>query len=136
MTDWQAPWAVLMTQAQGKSTLHETVFENRFGYVKELKKMGANISFFQPELEDPHHIYQFNGNKNGKYKNQAVEIIGNTPLHNAVLKVTDMRAGASLIIAALIAPGESIIDGATIIDRGYEDIVEKLSDLGASIRRV
>lgn len=136
MTDWQAPWAVLMTQAQGKSTLHETVFENRFGYVKELKKMGASITFFQPELEDPHHTYQFKSNKNKTYKNQAIEIVGNTPLHNAVLKVTDMRAGASLIIAALIAPGESVVDGATIIDRGYEDIVEKLSNLGASIRRV
>ncbi len=136
MTDWQAPWAVLMTQAHGKSTLHETVFESRFGYVKELKKMGASITFFQPQLEDPHHTYQFKSSKNKVYKNQAIEITGNTPLHNAVLKVTDMRAGASLIIAALIATGESVVDGATIIDRGYEDIVEKLTGLGASIRRV
>ncbi len=136
MTDWQAPWAVLMTQAEGLSTLHETVFESRFGYVKELKKMGAKIEFFQPNVENPEHVYQFNGKKNRVYKNQAIEIDGKTPLHNAVLKVTDMRAGASLVIAALIASGESVIDGASIIDRGYEDIVEKLTNLGASIRRV
>src|SRR3989344_642782 len=137
MTDWQAPWAVLMTQARGVSTIHETVFENRFGYVAQLAKMGAQIVYKKPIVEDPVKTYQFNITKrNWIDTRQQIEITGNVPLHNAALKVSDMRAGASLIVAALIARGESVIVGASTIDRGYEDIVGKLTRLGAKIKRV
>ena len=137
MTDWQAPWAVIMTQARGVSTIHETVFENRFGYVAQLAKMGAQIVYKKPIVEDPVKTYQFNITKrNWIDTRQQIEITGNVPLHNAALKVSDMRAGASLIVAALIARGESVIVGASTIDRGYEDIVGKLTRLGAKIKRV
>jgi len=136
MTDWQAPWAVLMTQAQGESILHETVFENRFGYVKELKKMGANISLFNPLVEDPKEFYNFNldDDKNGNY--HAIRIKGPTPLHNAVVSISDLRAGASLVIAALAATGETTIHGTQYVKRGYEEFDKRLASLGATIKSI
>lgn len=136
MTDWQGPWAVLMTQASGVSTIHETIFENRFGYVKEFRKLGARIDFFQPKVIDPQSVYSFNVDKDTKIKNQAIRIYGNVPLHNGVLKVSDLRAGATLVIGAAIAQGESIIEGASIIDRGYEKIDETLRSIGMEIKRI
>lgn len=137
MTDWQAPWAVLMTQAAGVSTIHESVFENRFSYVSELLKLGAKIDFFKPEVKSPEKFYQFNLGKNyQKLGSQAIKITGKTPLHNGVLKVGDLRAGVSLIIAAAIAGGESIVEGASVIDRGYEEIDKKLIALGAKIKKI
>lgn len=137
-TDTQGPWAILMTQAEGTSTIHETVFENRFGYVSELQKLGANIEFYQPEVENPHELYQFNIETDSELENmkQAIRIKGPTKLHNGVLQVADIRAGASLVIAACVAEGESVILGASIIDRGYESIEKKLQKLGANIKRV
>lgn len=136
MTDWQAPWAVLMTQAQGVSTIHETVFENRFSYVDELKKLGAKIEFFQPKVKNPHLVYQFNLLKNQQPKSpQAIKIFGPTKLHNGVLNVTDLRAGASLLIGAGVAQGDSVINGVSIIERGYEEIEKKLQLLGLKIRK-
>lgn len=134
MTDWQAPWAVLMTQAQGESILHETVFENRFGYVKELKKMGASIAQFNPVIEDPKEFYNFNldDDKNSNY--HAIRIKGHTPLHNAVVYISDLRAGASLVIAALAATGETTIHGTQLVKRGYEEFDKRLASLGATIR--
>lgn len=113
-TDLQAPFAVLMTQADGSTLIHETMFEGRLNYIKELKRMGANASVL-----DPH---------------RAV-IIGPTPLYGKKITTLDLRAGATLIIAALIANGKSEIAKAEIIDRGYENIVEKLQSLGANIKR-
>lgn len=138
MTDWQAPWAVLMTQATGISTIHETVFENRFGYVSELLKLGAKIDFFQPEVGNPYQLYQFNIDSPGELKtlHQAIRIQGQTKLHNGVLNVSDLRAGASLLIGTSVADGESVIYGASVIDRGYEAIDVKLKQLGADIRKV
>ena len=137
MTDWQAPWAVLMTQAQGVSTIHETIFENRFSYVDELKKLGAKIEFFQPKLKNPSLVYQFNLSKNQPPRNpQAIRIFGPTTLHNGVLNVNDLRAGASLLIGAAVAQGESVIAGASIIERGYEEIDKKLRLLGLKIKKI
>lgn len=136
MTDWQAPWAVLMTQARGVSTIHETVFENRFAYVEELLKLGARIEFFKPEVEDPSSLYQFNIKKMEEYFFQGIKIFGQTSLHNAVLTVSDLRAGASLLIAASIAKGQTIVCGASVIDRGYEHIDTKLKSVGARIQRI
>lgn len=132
-TDWQGPWAILMTQADGVSTIHETIYENRFGYVSELKKMGAKIEFFEPELVNPQEIYNFNYDNDVKYQ-QAIKIYGPRSLHNGVLNITDLRAGATLVIAALIATGESVLQGVEHIERGYEDFAERLTALGADIK--
>ncbi len=136
MTDWQAPWAVLMTQARGASTIHETVFESRFSYVSELKKMGAHIEFFDPKVANPEIFYNFNWADRVKGYHHGIKIKGPTPLHNAVLEINDLRAGATLILAALSAPGESIIHGVEQVDRGYEKIEKRLAALGAHIKRV
>lgn len=136
MTDWQAPWAVLMTQANGVSTIHETVFESRFSYVSELKKMGATIEFYDPKVDDPESFYNFNWADRVPGYHQGIRITGPTKLHNAVLEINDLRAGATLVLAALSAPGESIIHGAEQVDRGYEKIEERLRALGAHIQRV
>lgn len=136
MTDWQAPWALLMTQAEGRSTIHETIFEDRFSYVPELRKMGADISFFEPLIKNPEQFYNFNYKDKDKEKFQAIKIQGPTKLHDAILKTTDLRAGATLILAALIASGESYVHGLEHIDRGYENIDQRLEKLGANIKRM
>ncbi|OGG08542.1 UDP-N-acetylglucosamine 1-carboxyvinyltransferase [Candidatus Gottesmanbacteria bacterium RBG_16_43_7] len=135
MTDWQGPWALLMTQADGLSTLHETVFENRFSYVSQLIKMGADIDFYQPQVKDPKSVYNFNWNNSLSLNLQAIRIQGPRILHNAVLEIADLRAGATVLLAALVAGGESIITGIDQIDRGYEQIEDRLVSLGAHIIR-
>lgn len=136
MTDWQAPWALLMTQAEGVSTIHETVFENRFFYVEELRKMGADISYFDPEVANPESFYNFNWEDRIKGTHQAVRITGPTKLHNAILSMNDLRAGATVVLAAMLATGQSSIYGVEQIDRGYEHIDTRLCALGASIERI
>lgn len=136
MTDWQGPWSILMTQAKGEAVIHETVYENRFGYVEELKKMGASITLFNPEIKDPERIYNFNLSDNNPSYFHAIRIKGPVLLHNAVVKVSDLRAGATLILAALCAKGESVIFGIEHLERGYEKLEERLSLLGASLKRV
>ncbi len=136
MTDWQAPWAIMATKAQGISTIHETVFENRFSYVSELKKMGARIEFYTPVIPDPHSFYNFNISDGLKIENQAIRIKGPVNLHNAVIEMTDIRAGATMLLAALTADGESVIHGVAQIDRGYESIDTRLNALGAQIVRI
>ncbi|MBI3092817.1 MAG: UDP-N-acetylglucosamine 1-carboxyvinyltransferase [Candidatus Levybacteria bacterium] len=136
MTDWQGPWAVLMAKANGTSTIHETVYENRFGYVSELKKMGAKITFFNPQIKNRKEVYNFNlEDDTGKYFHGA-KIYGSTPLHNGVLTISDLRAGATLVLAALAARGQSIIFGVEHLDRGYENFDKRLRHLGADIKRV
>ncbi len=136
MTDWQGPWAILMTSAKGKSVIHETVYENRFGYVAELKKMGADITLFNPEVKNPEKIYNFNLSDNNSSYFHAVKITGPAKLHNAVVEVSDLRAGATLVLASLTAKGESTIFGIEHLDRGYEKLEERLESLGANIKRV
>jgi len=136
MTDWQAPWAILMTQADGVSSIHETIFEDRFGYVSEIEKMGAKVSFYDPKISKPEKYYNFNWYDRKDNYHHAIKISGPTKLHNAVLNVTDLRAGATLVIGAIVAKGESIIHGVEHIDRGYEKLEERLRKLGANIRRV
>lgn len=134
-TDWQGAWAILMTQANGQSTIHETIYENRFGYVSELKKMGAKIEYFEPEVESPESLYNFNYEK-GKHYQQGIKITGPKKLHNAVLQISDLRAGATIVIASLLAQGESIMTGVEHIDRGYENFAKRLSAIGADIKEV
>jgi len=114
-TDLQAPLAVLMTQAEGVSTIHETIYEDRLDYTMELVKMGAVI-----EVLDERHA----------------RIAGPTPLHGREVEIADLRAGATLILAALAADETSVISGVEHVDRGYEAIESKLVDLGAQITRI
>ncbi len=134
MTDWQAPWAVLMTQAQGASIIHETVFEDRFSYVSQLRKMGARVDLFNPEVKDKKKLYNFNPDDDHPGFFHAAKVHGPTNLHDAVVVVSDLRAGASLVVAALIAKGESVVHGVNIIQRGYEDFEKRLQKLGANIK--
>lgn len=135
MTDWQPNWAILMTQAHGKSIIHERVFTGRFGYVEELKKLGADIEFVDVDVKDPKQYYHFNYQNSRKYR-QAIQITGPQKLHNGVLQVSDLRAGATLAIAALIAEGESVIEGASILERGYEDFPGKIASLGGNLKKI
>lgn len=136
MTDWQAPWALMMTQAQGVSMVHETVFENRFSYVEELRKMGADIAYFDPIVEHPETFYNFNWTDKAVDAHQAIKITGPTTLHNAIMGMNDLRAGATVVLAAIIANGQSYIHGVEQIDRGYEHIDTRLQELGAHIERI
>lgn len=127
MTDWQQPFLILLTQADGVSIVHETVYENRFGYTEALRKMGAKIQIHTNCL----------GSKPCRYVNRnhphSAVILGPTPLHAADIEIPDLRAGFSYLIAALIAEGTSRITGVDTIKRGYENIVGKLKGLGAQI---
>ncbi len=113
-TDMQAQYMVLATQAEGTSVVTENIFENRFMHAQELVRMGANI----------------------KIEGRRAIVRGKTPLSAAAVLASDLRASASLVLAALVADGETIIDRVYHIDRGYENIEEKLKDVGAEIRRL
>lgn len=113
-TDMQAQFTVLNAVAEGTGTVIETVFENRFMHIQELSRMGADL--------------QVNGN--------TVVIKGKPILKGAPVMATDLRASASLVLAALVAEGETLVDRVYHIDRGYECIEEKLQNLGATIKRV
>jgi UDP-N-acetylglucosamine 1-carboxyvinyltransferase len=110
------------------------MFENRFAYVDELRKVGAKIEYVDIAVEHPKSFYHFNYEE-GEVYNQAIRISGPQKLHNGVLNIADLRAGATLAIAALIAEGESIVNGAPLLERGYENFVEKVTALGGEIKR-
>jgi UDP-N-acetylglucosamine 1-carboxyvinyltransferase len=114
-TDLQPPTCVLLTQASGTSQVRETVFEDRLEWLGELRRMGANV-----EIVDQHHAV----------------INGPSPLHGAEVEIGDLRAGASLILAALAADGVTTIRGAHHVHRGYEKIDAKFLELGARIERL
>jgi UDP-N-acetylglucosamine 1-carboxyvinyltransferase len=113
-TDCQAQYMALATQAEGTSVITENIFENRFMHAQELVRMGANI----------------------KIEGRRAVVRGKTPLSAAAVLASDLRASASLVLAALVADGETIIDRVYHIDRGYEHIEEKLRGVGAQIRRI
>ena len=135
MTDWQGPWLILMTKGEGISIIHETVYENRFGYVEELRKIGAKIELFNPIVRNPKNFYNFNFEDNRPEYKHAAGIKGPVRLHNAVINISDLRAGATLVLASLIASGESVIFGVEHLDRGYESFDRRLKALGANIKR-
>ena len=125
MTDWQQPLVVALTQANGLSIVHETVYENRFGFTKPLVQMGATIQLYRECLGSlPCRFQQRN------YKHSAV-IFGPTPLTGRDIDVPDLRGGFSHLIAALAASGPSNVHGISLIDRGYADFRGKLAALGA-----
>jgi UDP-N-acetylglucosamine 1-carboxyvinyltransferase len=130
MTDWQEPFCVLLTQAGGESIIHETVYDDRFGYVADLARMGADIHVSNKCLGGESCRFEEKG-----FHHSAV-VTGVTPLRGAEIDVTVIRAGMAYIIAALGATGESVITGIDKLDRGYERIDERLRELGANIKRV
>jgi len=113
-TDMQAQYMALTTQADGVSIIKENIFENRFMHVQELVRMGANI----------------------KVDGRTATVRGPAQLSAAAVMCSDLRASASLVLAALVADGESILDRVYHMDRGYERIEEKLESVGAQIRRM
>ncbi len=113
-TDMQAQYMALATQAEGVSVVEENIFENRFMHVQELARMGANI----------------------KVEGRTATVRGPARLSAAAVMCSDLRASASLVLAALVADGESILDRVYHMDRGYERIEEKLAGVGAEIRRM
>ena len=113
-TDMQAQFMVLMTQALGRSIITETIFDRRFSHVNELLRLGADI----------------------EVKGDKAIVKGKTPLSGAEIIATDLRASASLVLAGLIASGETIINDVEHLDRGYEKLEEKLKSLGAQIERI
>lgn len=138
MTDWQQPFAVLLTQAQGESVIHETVYEDRFGYAEDLKRMGADITVIPKclgSLGRSDAGLALSCRFQGKMYNHTALVSGKTPLAGAKLKMPDIRAGMTHIIAGLIAQGVSELTGLEHIDRGYERIDERIKALGANIQR-
>ncbi len=113
-TDMQAQFMALATQAEGTTTVTENIFENRFMHVQELVRMGANITI----------------------SGRTATIRGKSPLQSAAVMCSDLRASASLVLAALVADGETILDRVYHLDRGYEHFEEKLRGVGAQIRRM
>src|SRR5579859_1109743 len=135
-TDWQPLWVTLMTQARGKSVLHETIYENRFAYVESLKQMGADIELFNPPVENPEEFYNFRieDAKPGSF--HAARITGPTTLTGGEFDVKDLRHGATLMIAGMVAQGTTILrDPGNEIDRGYEMLDQNLCSMGAEIER-
>jgi len=114
-TDLQAPFSVVATQVKGGSLIHDPMYESRFRHCDELIKMGASIT-----VCDPHRVI----------------IDGPTQLHGQHIKSLDIRSGATLVLAGLVAKGQTIIDDVEIIERGYADLVERLKAIGADIERV
>lgn len=112
-TDLQPPMAVLLTQASGVSTITEGIYENRFKYLEELSRMGASV--------------QVNGN--------TAMIEGGKRLSGCAIRALDLRAGAACVLAGLVAEGRTVVENVQYIDRGYENLVEKLTQLGADIHR-
>jgi UDP-N-acetylglucosamine 1-carboxyvinyltransferase len=129
MTDWQQPLVVALTQASGLSIVHETVYENRFGFTAALRDMGAQIQLYRECLGG--RACRF-GARN--FQHSAV-ISGPAKLHGADITVPDLRGGFSHLIAALAAEGTSRVRGIGLIDRGYEHFQEKLESLGAHYER-
>jgi len=124
-TDWQQPTVVTLTQAKGISVVHETVYEDRFGYTEDLRRMGADIGVFAKCL----------GELTCRWRNRSERhssvVEGPTPLHGASIEIPDIRAGMAQVIAALVADGESTFTGIHHLERGYEGLWNKLRSIGA-----
>jgi len=137
MTDWQALRAVLMCSAHGTSTIHETIFSNRFSqYVDVLTSMWATFDLFNPHVEDPQRFYNFDRESRDKENKHAIHIQWPTAFSWWEFFVNDLRAWATTMLAAMSAPWKSVLHNVWLIDRWYEKIDKKLQKLGADIRRI
>lgn len=135
MTDWQPLWTTLMTQAKGVSQVIETVFPNRLSFIREIKKMGGDFRFFNPKVKDKDTFYNFNLKDDKKTFFHGVKIYGPKKIHGIKTKINDLRSGATLVLASLIAEGRSELTNIGEIDRGYDSLDKKLLKLKAKIRR-
>jgi UDP-N-acetylglucosamine 1-carboxyvinyltransferase len=129
LTDWQQPFVVLLTQARGTSVVHETIYENRFGYARTLQEMGADILISTDCVGEKPCRFAAEGHEH------SVIVKGPTPLVGREIEIPDLRAGFAYVLAALIAEEESILTGLHYLDRGYANLTEKLSMLGAEVER-
>jgi UDP-N-acetylglucosamine 1-carboxyvinyltransferase len=129
MTDWQQPLVVLLTQADGCSIVHETVYENRFGFVDMLKQMGAQIQTFSHCLGRPCRYH-------GKDHIHSAIIQGPTILKASSIFVPDLRAGFAYVMAALTAEGTSNVWGLNFLERGYPNLIDTLKSLGADVEKI
>jgi len=129
LTDWQQPFAVLLSQAHGLSIIHETVYENRFGYLQTLKEMGADVELFTECLGSCPCRFALHN-----YHHSAV-IKGPAKLCAKEILIPDLRAGFAYVMAALLAEGESRLHNLHYLDRGYEHLDQKLLALGAHVQR-
>jgi UDP-N-acetylglucosamine 1-carboxyvinyltransferase len=129
-TDWQQPFVVVLTQANGSSIIHETVYENRFGYTETLREMGAQIELYKQCL----------GGKQCRFAAQnfyhSLIVRGPTKLTGREIAIPDLRAGFAYVLAALLSQDVSLVTGLPLLDRGYEHLDRKLASLGAEIERV
>jgi UDP-N-acetylglucosamine 1-carboxyvinyltransferase len=130
MTDWQPPMVILMTQAQGMSTLHETVYENRLGFAHTLNDMGANIQLNTRCLGGTPCRFHYRD-----FEHSCI-VNGPTHLHGTKVRVPDIRAGFTYVVAGLLADGETVIDHIEEIERGYGQLDQTLLKLGAKIQRI
>jgi len=130
MTDWQQPFTILLTQAKGMSVVHETIYEDRFGYTGALNRMGADTGLYNKCLGELSCRF-----REKEYAHSCI-VRGPTPLSGAELTIPDIRAGCSYILAALCARGTSTLVGIEHIERGYERLPEKLRALGAQIEKI
>lgn len=126
-TDWQQPFLVVLSQAEGTSVIHETVYEDRFGYTQTLAKMGADVSLFSNCLGELTCRF-----KDQNHRHSAV-VKGPSALHATQMSVPDIRAGLAYVVAALVAEGTSELDGVGHLERGYENLHGKLEAIGAQI---
>lgn len=129
MTDWQQPFVVLLTQASGSSVVHETVYENRFGYTDTLRDMGADVTLFRQCL----------GGKHCRFESQSfchsLIVKGVSQLTAKDISIPDLRAGFAYVMAAALANGTSTISNLHFLDRGYENLANKLGALGVDVTR-
>ncbi len=135
MTDWQPLWTTMMTQAVGVSHVVEAVTQHRLAFTDQLCAMGAQIQYFDPKPTNPIDFYQFNYPEKISYPHAAA-ITGPSILKGSDLTVPDLRGGATLVMAAIMAEGKSKIENVELIDRGYEKFDERLAQLSANITRL
>ena len=128
-TDWQPPFTVLLTQATGCSVVHETVYENRLGYIEALKDMGADAHLFKQCL----------GGKTCRFGTcsfyHSVIVKGPTPLQGKKISIPDLRAGFAYLLGGLIAQGPTELSNIHFLERGYENLFEKLKSVGANVQK-
>ena len=129
-TDWGPMMQVLLSQVPGTSSFHETIFSQRFAHIDELIKMGARMHYTDPPLDAD--LYNFDLLPGAFH---AVQIQGPCSLHGTPVHANDVRAGAALVLAGLVAQGTTEVTGIEQIERGYEGFAERLRKLGASIRQ-
>lgn len=136
MTDWQAVFSLVLTQATGCSSVIERIFPSRFQHIQTLNDMGAKTNFFNPTVDNPREYYDFNPESDRPEYFHGVKIYGPSKLKPANLTVSDLRAGAMATLAALTASGQSTISGVEYIERGYEKLADRLRSLGANIEYI